>query len=115
MSERLRTRFGRVEGRRPKNTLVTFRQDGRIYFGIARCNSELDTFNRQLGKRIATSRARLVPSDTSLVSLEGTQLFLHESGLRGVVPVESVVQLIEYFRSIDNRFLPERLRTTKVA
>ena len=116
MSEGYRTRFGRVENRKPKNTLVTFRQDGQIYFGIARCNSELDTFSRDLGKRIATSRAQLVLTDTTLTALGNTQIRLHESGLRGVVPIANVVQLIEYFREIDNRFLPERLRvTTKAA
>jgi len=116
MSEGFRTRFGRVENRKPKNTLVTFRQDGNIYFGIARCNSELDTFSRDLGKRIATSRAQLVAADTNLTVREGTNLALHESGLRGVVPITNVVQLIEYFRNIDSEFLPERLRvTTKAA
>lgn len=116
MSKLFRTRFGRVANRQPKNTLVTFRSEGKIYFGIARCNSELDTFDKNLGKRIATARAELAPADTELVPLGETDVLLHKSGLRGVVSVENVVQLIEYFREVDFRLLPEHLkRDTKAA
>ena len=118
MSERtFRVRYGKVRKSRfvnwtkstpehteirsiPKTTLVTFREEDTIYFGISRCNSNLDTFSKFLGKRIAENRAVLAKSGTTFTQKIGT-VSTHESGLRGSIDVSNIKDLINYFYDID--------------
>ena len=102
MSESLRVRYGR-QGRTPKNTLVTFRDDKYVYFGVSRCNFEAgDVFTKSRGKQIATRRAALAAHEAdSYDVLKGTNLQVHESGLRGRVHIENVKELLSVFREID--------------
>jgi len=100
--ETKRVRYGRLENRRPKNTLVTVRQDDTVYFGIARCNVNLDTFHRKIGTYIAEQRALMARDDTQAFRYsEVGGLVLHESGLRGSVAVDNVKDAVEHFRGVD--------------
>jgi len=99
-----RVRYGRLDNRKPKNTLVTVRDNDTVYFGIARCNVQLDTFHKNIGTYIAEQRARLARDDTQVYrynTLDGTSVKLHESGLRGSVPVSEVKEVVRYFRDVD--------------
>ena len=102
-----RVRYSRLDEKRsPKNTLYTRLEGENLYFGIARCNVKLDTFVRSVGTHIAEERAKRALSDASETNYStlGT-LTLHSSGLRGVVSRSNVKELIEYFRSVDERLL----------
>jgi len=105
-NESIRVRYGRVENRMPKNTLVTMRVDGKIYFGIARCNNKMDAFKREVGTHIATGRVILASHECG----EGYMLHaglngdmrVHQNYLRGIVSVEDVHELLDYFNRIDD-------------
>ena len=99
--ESVRIRYSRLEGRKPKNTLVTIRDCDTVYFGIARCNIQLDTFYRKVGTHIAEQRALLAREDEQDRYTSNDGMVLHQSGLRGSVPVNKVSSMIEHFRSID--------------
>lgn len=100
-----------VTERVPKNTLSTVRRGDIIYFGIARCNSLLDRFNRDTGKLIASNRAVLAASEGGLT--DGFEL--HNSGLRGSVGVQNIKLLLQYFDNVDDVMRPEYVRTAEVA
>lgn len=108
-----RFRYGRVpETRVPKNTLATVRDKNLIYFGIARCNNKLDTFNKNIGKRIALNRLNLAINEFNI----STESFvIHHSGLRGVIDVKSIKALIKYFNDIDTSMLPNYSFTKTVS
>lgn len=99
-----RVRYGRLEDRSPKNTLVTIRKDGLIYFGIARCNSKLDIFHKSIGTHIAEQRAQLATSDIGMYS-HHYGIEIHKSGVRGNTKVGNIKTLISYFRNIDKHML----------
>ena len=113
-------RYGRLEGSRtPKNTLTTFKRDGQIYFGIARCNNGAgDVFKRHLGTVIATNRAKLSlendDANEDYTCNEG-KVRLHSSGLRGVVSVEEVRALLTYFNSVDTFSKLAAVRNSRTA
>jgi len=110
MSERKRVRYSRLDEKRsPKNTLYTFQDGENLYFGIARCNVKLDTFERSIGTRIAEERARraLETNIPNSVYYPRGALTLHHSGLRGRVNRTEVKELIEYFRSVDEYLLDQ--------
>ncbi len=115
----LRVRYSRRGTKRsPKNTLFTERsEDGNtIYFGIARCNSKLDTFRRDVGTYVAGEResrafGELTNRDVGQYHPYGS-LTLHYSGLRGSVPRSNIVELLEYFKNVDD-YLLERLNAGK--
>lgn len=101
-------RYGRVSGRKPKNTLYTFREDGLIYFGISRCDLSTDHFERSKGLTIAKSRAlkakeelSLDPSSMSEYNNDNKVVVRDAVGLRGVVRVENVKVLLDHFNGID--------------
>ena len=100
-----RVRYSRLEkGRTPKNTLVTVLDNDVVYFGISRCNRKMDVFHKAVGTFIANERADLARDDEQAYrynQLENTSVNLHDSGLRGSVPVENVRELIEHFRNVD--------------
>lgn len=101
----VRVRYGRLENRAPKNTLVTFRENDTLYFGIARCRKDKDVFNKKVGSYIAEQRAFLAKDDNWFKPYNqhsDTTLKVHSSGLRGCLPVENVYQLITYFNNIDS-------------
>jgi hypothetical protein len=90
-----------------KNTLLTFAEkNGRaIFFGIARCNLEDgDRFNRKRGRAIAASRLKqAIDEFTVLPWYNGFGLSLGNSMLYGVVPKTKVGDLLEHFKSIDEK------------
>jgi hypothetical protein len=102
--KQMRVRYGRLEDRSPKNTLVTIKKDNFVYFGIARCNSKLDTFYKSIGTHIAEQRAQLAVSDIGMYSYhDGIEI--HRSGVRGNTEVENIKSLISYFENIDEHML----------
>ena len=115
-----RVRYSRRgEKRAPKNTLFTSRsEDGEtLYFGIARYNVKLDTFRREVGTFVSSERENRAREElsgnywTGKYGVSGN-LTLHHSGLRGSVPRKNVVELLEYFKSID-AYLLTRLNAEK--
>ena len=124
MSERVR--YSRVDtetgDRIPKNTLLTIRDGDLVHFGISRCNTKFDRFNKNIGKLIAKNRARVAASEAGVGGIPGRQLkasdvedfILHYSGLRGTVKIDSIKALLEYFKNIDKSMLPEYLRNEVV-
>ncbi len=97
----------------PKNTLVTYRDGENIFFGIARCNDKLDTFNKDLGKRIARNRANLtlnIDNVSTYTSVPDTSILVYQDQLRGMVPIVKVKELLDFFNNIDFSQLPERLK-----
>ena len=100
--QEVRVRYSREdEDRTPKNTLYTHLQGNRLYFGIARCNAELDHFNKATGKHIANQRALKALQDDRFANIFHGNLQLHKSGLRGNVEKNNAKELIQYFRSVD--------------
>lgn len=109
MEKKEMIRYGRVSGRKPKNTLYTFRENGLIYFGISRCDLSTDHFERSKGLVIAKSRAlkakeemSIDPPSISEYNNENKVVIRDAVGLRGVVKVENVKVLLDHFNSIDN-------------
>jgi hypothetical protein len=93
----------------PKNTLVTFKEHGVIYFGISRCNVKMDNFKKEVGKRIALGRLELSQNEDferkenlDYEQLAGSTLEIHKSGLRGVVHETDIKHLLDYFKNIDD-------------
>lgn len=100
--QEVRVRYSRTdEDRTPKNTLYTHLEGTKLYFGIARCNAELDHFNKATGKHIAKQRALKALEDDHLKNTNHGNLELHKSGLRGSVNKENAKELIQYFRAVD--------------
>ena len=95
--------------RHPKNTRVTTRKDGIIYFGIARCNVPSDTMSKADGKEIALTRLDWALNATidELTDVEST-LRVHRSGLFGVVDISEVCKLLDYFDDIDDIMFERR-------
>lgn len=127
MSDRMeRVRYSRVkvgiDNRVPKNTLLTIRDGDLVHFGIARCNTKFDRFNKNIGKLIAKNRARVAAGEAGVGGMPGRQLkasdiedfILHHSGLRGTVKVSSIKALLEYFKNIDRTMLPDYMKTEVV-
>jgi len=104
----VRVRYGRLEDRKPKNTLVTVREDNTVHFGIARCNVQLDRFHRKIGTYIAEQRAELARTEIAAERYKTLgRIRLHESGLRGSVPLSEVKTLVKYFRDVDQYCLDQ--------
>lgn len=110
-SETVRIRYSRDTNRVPKNTLATMRVEGKIYFGIARCHSKLDRFRRDAGTDVACGRLMLAVDEGAydhgvpnyqLHAGEYGDMFVHCNKLRGVVHVDDVKELLDYFDRIDD-------------
>ena len=108
MSNNRRVRYSRLEDRCPKNTLVTYRNENLVYFGISRCHSKNDRFSKELGKDLAETRAQLALNEAG--NIEESNMSIHRSGLRGVAKVDEVKQLLTYFQNIDNIMLSEEYK-----
>jgi hypothetical protein len=93
-------RYSRAENKMPKNTLASVRQGDKIYFGIAKCNSS-DLFRKRIGREVATTRA-LRAINREFNEVVGMNLRLDETGLRGVVDIEYIDELRNYFYDIDS-------------
>jgi len=52
------TEYTRNKKRQKTGVLVAFVQGDNLYCGWSKCNTKLDKFNRELGKQIATERAK---------------------------------------------------------
>jgi len=94
-----------------KNTLLSFVHNGRIFFGIARCNLDSgDRFNRKLGKSIAVKRAL-----AALQHWEGdlpatvNALNVSNNFLRGHCPREKVKEMVEHFKLVDDTIKNNKL------
>jgi hypothetical protein len=104
-NDSIRVRYGRKEKRVPKNTLVTMRVENKIYFGIARCKNKMDTFKRDVGTNIATGRVMLATFENCegyLHAGTNNNMYVHPNHLRGVVTVEDIHELLDYFNRIDD-------------
>lgn len=92
---KIRIRYSRDENRIPKNTLATIRDGSIIYYGISRCNTKLDKFDKQEGAERATIRVRT--AFDLLSGLESTK----NSELAGCVHEDDIKDLLEYFNNIN--------------
>lgn len=114
MSEDKRIRYSRLNDRFPKNTLVTFRNDDLVYFGISRCNSKRDHFSKEFGKQLAEQRALLASAEVSMGENETGGMEIHKSGLRGVTKVEDIKRLLTYFQNIDDIMLAQENKESMI-
>jgi hypothetical protein len=90
-----------------KNTLLSFIQDGRIFFGIARCNLDAgDRFNRKVGRGIAVRRALSALDKYKEAPLH--ELALSMNFLSGCCKVEAAKKMVEHFKSIDTIIMASR-------
>ena len=103
MTSEIRVRYGRLNNRMPKNTLVTIKDGDKIYFGIARCHSKMDKFRKDIGIKTATIRAESAyrASNGKTYSDGVGEISLNKSGLLGVATMNSIKTLLNYFQNID--------------
>jgi hypothetical protein len=100
---RVRYSYDRTEEiPRLKNTLLSFSQDGRIFFGIARCNLDSgDRFNRKIGRSIAAKRAlaalRFWEEGAAVSDLNISRNFLF-----GSCPPEKAKKMVEHFKFVND-------------
>ena len=103
---KFRTRYFRKSDERPKNTLVTAQIGDKIYFGIARCNIDVDNTTKKVGRFIAFHRMQsILDIDLSgrFQNLNGKALFhIDENDLCGVVDISKIKDLLKYFEDIDS-------------
>lgn len=87
----------------PKNTLVTIREDNRIFFGIARYNQAYGiAFAKKMGKKIARSRAESVRKTTSGADCTLPETIVYaKSGMAGTCNVDSIKLVLNYFDRIE--------------
>ena len=106
--EKLMVRFGKQKNNR-KDTMVTFRKDDLIFFGVARCNVKVgDKFDRELGKKIALSRAEkaLVMHQAGKASFTSQEVKLSQVSDfvgYGCIPVVEIKELLQYFHKFCDR------------
>jgi hypothetical protein len=99
-------------------TLVTVRDGAWVCFGIARCHSSKDTYDRATGRFIAEGRAvkeleNLREHNGQFPPLPG--LTVHTSGLRGRCLEDNVHELLDYFRGIHkNQFVVGQFDTNRL-
>ena len=99
-----RVRYNRKpDSRLPRDTLVTFRSEDTVYFGISRCNPE-DRFTKEQGKTRARLRANVASQNCAGNWKINDGCHLHSSGLMGKVPVDKVVRLLNYFNDLGRHF-----------
>ena len=95
----------RIRYSKTKNCLVTIQHGDFVYFGIARCNTKADNFNKKFGREIALNRAvkavnyfqEMEIFDWSLLD---TPMY-SDTNLYGVLPVTEVRKLLRDFEIID--------------
>lgn len=87
-------RYGRDRKTNNRNSvLYTIKCNDVIYFGVSRC-CPWDHFNKQVGLNIAVGRC--------MKALDGSPVgVLTRETDFGAVPRESIVQLLEWFRSLN--------------
>jgi hypothetical protein len=101
-SKEEQVRFTKDSKGHRRNTLFTVRRDGFIYWGVSRCKTPLDKFNRELGLRIAEGRARKALEE--LRDLEQSELVnkkYSEKPSFGKTKVEDVKALVEWFKKLN--------------
>lgn len=81
-----------------KDVMFTIKEDGLIFYGIARCNLKIgDKFNKELGKTIAIGRAL----EAKRLFDEGTPINFDDGDVKadrlGVVSEDYVTALLDYF------------------
>jgi hypothetical protein len=103
---RVRYSYDTAEGTpRLKNTLLSFVQNGRIFFGIARCNLDSgDRFNRKIGRSIACKRALAALrfwEEEAAVRLR-RDLNISRNFLFGSCPPEKAKEMVRHFKLVDD-------------
>lgn len=99
-------RYSRDELGRKKNTLYTFRKDGFIYWGVSRCKTELDRFNKEMGITISKGRAlKAIELDKNGIADDWQFQYMleNESGMRptyGRTKIENVKALVDWFKNL---------------
>lgn len=88
---------------RLKNTLLSFVHNGRIFFGIARCNLDSDDrFNRKVGRSIAAKRALAALQHCEGVREMVDALNVSSNFLRGHCPLERAKEMVKHFKLVDD-------------
>ncbi len=101
---RVRYSYDRTERTpRLKNTLLSFVQNGRIFFGIARCNLDSgDQFNRKIGRSIASKRALVALQDWNEGNFSTGDFITSGNFLRGHCPLEKAKRMVKNFKWVDD-------------
>lgn len=100
----LKVRYMRGGDGEWKNTLLTLRSEGMIYFGISRLNPN-DRFCRELGRSIAACRLSVAMQTWS----KGVEKFTEsKSHFYGCLPEEDIQFLYSHFQGIDNIIANDR-------
>jgi len=103
----IKIRYGRAPGNYSlrKNTLATARKGEMIYFGIAKCHSKLDKFDRTEGKMRAYERLleALLHETTNQATL--SYFMVTPDGTCGYITIDNIAKLLQYFDSVDKKFV----------
>lgn len=97
----------RIRYSKTKNCLVTQEIEGFVYFGMARCNTKVDTFRKKMGIDIAVNR--LAKAKNKFVNIDilselqfDEPLYCGGNNMYGVVRVKDVRSLLRDFENIDD-------------
>jgi hypothetical protein len=101
---RVRYSYDRTEQKpRPKNTLLSFVHNGRIFFGIARCNLDSgDRFSRKAGRSIAAKRAEAALRYWDENPVLKGKFTTSVNFLWGSCPLERAKEMVAHFRFVDD-------------
>lgn len=113
MSElRERVRFGRFDKPNRRNgqrrsVLVTVQEGNEIFFGIAKCHSKLDRWDKETGLRLARLRVQVAQQASTKLHESGEGVFTDKAGILGRCDVSNVKDVIGHFREITT-YLPRK-------
>ena len=96
----IKVKYGRDGNRKPIKTLVYFKENGVIYFGISKCHKN-DAFVKDMGKLIAYERAELAVDirQGKVAKQKPAEEFLGFSGF--VVDKDELYRnMLDYFDSL---------------
>lgn len=94
----LHVRYSKAEDQ-PKNTLLTLRLEGFIFFGIARCNLGCqDKFSKKAGRAIAAERLKYAISESGRPKIN---MLVGKSHLWGCCREDREDHLRDHFDDID--------------
>jgi len=102
---RIRYTFSDEHKRFRKNTLITEKVDDLLFFGISRCNTEVnDAFDKVIGRNTAELRlnhAKMTREHYDKL-LPQLPFYVSANGLWGWCPVTKVKNLLYHFDNIDD-------------
>jgi hypothetical protein len=97
-------RFGRGPNGERKNVLWTLRKNGLVYFGVARCRTKTDKFDKELGVEIAKGRAlKVCDTLTKSGSFEvypGAVNFFN-GDTKGYIALQDIRVLLSWFKQFN--------------